>query len=39
MDWVIVTSIITVMLTWRHRSNIQKLIRGTEHGIGTDKAK
>lgn len=35
-DWVIITSVITVMLTWRHRSNIQNLISGTEDGIGTD---
>jgi len=34
MDWVVITSIITVMLTWRHQSNIQNLIRGTEGGIG-----
>jgi len=37
MDWVIITSVITVMLTWRHRSNIQNLIRGNEDSIGTDK--
>ena len=37
MDWVIITSIITVILTWRHRSNIQNLIQGTEDGIGADK--
>ncbi len=37
MDWVVITSAITVMLTWRHRSNIQNLISGTEDGIGTGK--
>jgi len=37
MEWVVITSIITVMLTWRHRSNIRNLISGTEDGIGADK--
>lgn len=36
MDWVVITIVITIMLTWRHRSNIQNLISGTEDGIGTD---
>jgi len=36
MDWVIITSVITVLLTWRHRSNIQNLISGSEDSIGTD---
>jgi len=36
LDWVIITSVITVMLTWRHRSNIQNLISGSEDSIGTD---
>ena len=35
-DWVVITMVITVMLTWRHRSNIQNLISGTEDGIGSD---
>jgi len=36
MDWVAITTVMTVMLTWRHRSNIRNLIQGTEDGIGTD---
>jgi len=36
MDWVVITLVITVMLTWRHRSNIQNLISGSEDSIGTD---
>ena len=32
-----VTIIMTVILFWRHRSNIQNLIKGTEDSIGTDK--
>ena len=35
-DWVIITLVMTVMLTWRHRSNIQNLISGSEDSIGTD---
>jgi glycerol-3-phosphate acyltransferase PlsY len=34
--WVYVTVVITLMLIWRHRSNIQNLIKGTEDAIGTD---
>lgn len=34
--WIVVTILITLMLTWRHRSNIQNLIKGTEDSIGTD---
>lgn len=33
-----VTIIMTVILFWRHRSNIQNLIKGTEDAIGTDKS-
>jgi len=31
------TIIMTVILFWRHRSNIQNLVTGTEDAIGTDK--
>lgn len=34
---IIVTSTMTVILFWRHRSNIQNLVKGTEDSIGTDK--
>ena len=34
---IIVTIIMTVILFWRHRSNIQNLVKGTEDSIGTDK--
>ncbi len=34
--WILVTAVIAVILTWRHRSNIQNLIKGTEDSIGTD---
>ena len=33
-----VTIVMTVFLFWRHRSNIQNLIKGTEDSIGTDKS-
>lgn len=33
-----VTAIMTIILFWRHRSNIQNLIKGTEDAIGSDKA-
>lgn len=32
-----VTIIMTTILFWRHRSNIQNLVKGTEDAIGTDK--
>ncbi len=32
-----VTIVMTVILFWRHRSNIQNMIKGTEDAIGTDK--
>lgn len=32
-----VTIIMTLILFWRHRSNIQNLLKGTEDAIGTDK--
>lgn len=33
-----VTIIMTVILFWRHRSNIQNLVKGTEDSIGKNKA-
>ena len=32
-----VTVVMTVILFWRHRSNIQNMLKGTEGAIGTDK--
>ena len=34
---IAVTIIMTVILFWRHRSNITNMIKGTEDSIGTDK--
>jgi len=31
------TIMMTIILFWRHRSNIQNLVKGTEDAIGTDK--
>jgi glycerol-3-phosphate acyltransferase PlsY len=36
-DYVIAVTIMAVMLIWRHRSNIQKLLAGTESGFGKKK--
>jgi len=33
-DYVIAITVMAVMLIWRHRSNIQKLLAGTESGFG-----
>ena len=33
-----VTIIMTVILFWRHRSNIKNMMKGTEDSIGTEKA-
>ena len=33
-DYVIMVFVIAVMLVWRHKSNIQKLLAGTESGFG-----
>jgi glycerol-3-phosphate acyltransferase PlsY len=33
-DYVIAVAVMAVMLIWRHRSNIQKLLAGTESGFG-----
>lgn len=34
---ITVTVVMTVILFWRHRSNIQNMIKGTEDAIGKDK--
>jgi acyl phosphate:glycerol-3-phosphate acyltransferase len=34
---VIAVALMAVMLIWRHRGNIQKLIAGTESGFGKKK--
>ncbi|MDH5369949.1 MAG: glycerol-3-phosphate acyltransferase, partial [Gammaproteobacteria bacterium] len=34
---IVATIAMTIILFWRHRSNIQNLIKGTEDSIGTDK--
>ena len=36
-DYVITVVVMAVMLIWRHRSNIQKLLAGTESGFGNKK--
>jgi len=36
-DYVIMMFVIAVMLVWRHRINIQKLLAGTESGFGKNK--
>lgn len=36
-DYLLLTLAITVFLIWRHRSNIQKLLAGTEAGFGKKK--
>jgi glycerol-3-phosphate acyltransferase PlsY len=33
-DYVLVTIVMAIFLVWRHRSNIQKLLNGTEAGFG-----
>lgn len=33
-DYLLLTLVITALLIWRHRSNIQKLLAGTEAGFG-----
>ena len=35
-DWTIMGVVVSVLLIWRHRSNIQNLLGGTEDNIGTD---
>lgn len=36
-DYVIAVTVMAVMLVWRHRGNIQKLLAGTESGFGKKK--
>ncbi len=36
-DYVMLMLVIAVMLIWRHRTNIQKLLAGTESGFGKNK--
>lgn len=36
-DYVLMVLVMSVMLIWRHRSNIKKLIAGTEAGFGRKK--
>ncbi|MDI1297656.1 glycerol-3-phosphate 1-O-acyltransferase PlsY [Methylotenera sp.] len=36
-DYVIAVTVMAVILIWRHRSNIQKLLAGTESGFGKKK--
>ncbi|MDP3678483.1 MAG: glycerol-3-phosphate acyltransferase, partial [Methylotenera sp.] len=33
-DYVITVFVMSVFLVWRHRTNIQKLLSGTESGFG-----
>jgi len=33
-DYFITVLVMTVFLVWRHRTNIQKLLAGTEQGFG-----
>ncbi len=37
-DYVVMMLVIAVMLVWRHKSNIQKLLAGTESGFGKNKS-
>lgn len=36
-DYIVTVVVMSVFLIWRHRSNIQKLIAGTESGFGKNK--
>lgn len=36
MSWVMVTSLMTVILFWRHRTNIERLLKGEESFISKD---
>lgn len=38
MTAIVVTIVMTIILFWRHRSNIQNLVKGTEDAIGKDKS-
>lgn len=37
IEAITATAVMTIILFWRHRSNIQNLIKGSEGSIGTDK--
>lgn len=32
MSWIVLTAVMTVMLFWRHKANIQRMIKGEEGG-------
>jgi glycerol-3-phosphate acyltransferase PlsY len=34
VSYILVVFVLTLLLVWRHRSNIQKLLEGTESGFG-----
>jgi len=36
-DYVLTVFVMSVWLIWRHRTNIQKLLAGTESGFGKKK--
>lgn len=36
-DYIVTVVVMSVFLIWRHRSNIQKLVAGTESGFGKNK--
>ncbi|HEY3301251.1 MAG TPA: glycerol-3-phosphate 1-O-acyltransferase PlsY [Methylophilaceae bacterium] len=36
-DYVLMTFVLSVLLIWRHKTNIQKLLAGTESGFGQKK--
>jgi glycerol-3-phosphate acyltransferase PlsY len=37
-EWVLATAIMSLLLIWRHKSNIQKLMSGKEEKIGSKKS-
>jgi glycerol-3-phosphate acyltransferase PlsY len=37
-DWVVSTAVMSLLLIWRHKSNIQNLVIGKESKIGSKKA-
>ena len=37
-EWVLACGILSLLLIWRHRGNIQKLLAGTETKIGSKKS-
>jgi glycerol-3-phosphate acyltransferase PlsY len=37
-EWVLATGIMSLLLIWRHKSNIQNLLAGKESKIGSKKA-